>query len=230
MGTPEEYAALDVHIGLKRERVKNPHVELNLEQRKIDIEQTAFMILGTLVRYQRGDDGLSWNAKMIAAPFPKLSFDAICLGLNWLLKNKCVEHKRCRWTLTWEGRELYAAEASAPHFQTGKSDREFRTESLTGMDEHGNETRLTTAVLPCPSISGHGNNAERRLIAIHDTRARLQTLASENGLTIDETAEGLQDESIHLCNKCGRLRKHHRSNTGGHSFQTPCVICKKGKR
>jgi len=113
---------------------------------KIYRTQDAVFILGTLIRFQRTDDGMSWTRQMLSehtGMHPERCYAA----LRWLINKGLVWYAQDEYGVTEDGRDYHAACVRRPLMGLAEL-QEWRAEALSGMTATGERSKIENAVIP----------------------------------------------------------------------------------
>ncbi len=117
-----------------------------MNQSKISKTQDAVFILGTLIRFQRNDDGLCWTRQMLSE-HTGMHPDRCHAALVWLIKMRFIWYGDDEYGATGDGRAYHKACERKP-LMAQVEFAEWRAEALSGMDANGRETTIEGAVIP----------------------------------------------------------------------------------
>ena len=216
-------------------------------------EADAMLIFATLRRDQVDttggevvflDTAIRWTAAAIAehsglVPFGSTDDRAAEIArVNRALLYLCARqwvsaHGRRNpvFKVTIYGVESYHQEAKHPHMDTGAAAIAFRDEVLTGCDARGRQSGITWASLPSRARQNRSeNNAEEEQLKRCVQVERVHKIAVDNGMVDAAVIDMLATGEIHTCNRCGRMKRHHRDSSSRHSWQSACITCRKTAR
>jgi len=208
-------------------------------QLRLSSEQNAYRILGTVLRFQdcevsdsrvNKEFEIKWTIETLSNQLG-IEYNVAQCSIVWLVMKGYLEHRIGQYYRTVAGELAYNEATQSIQFDNGKEAFEFKNEVLTGMDSRGDQTTIEGAVLNRTPKAGHGNYEEDAQIEIAQSVARFRRIASEVGLSIEDTLQKVSDGSIKRCNKCQQWKDHYRHNgKNGQRFQSICKDCMRDGR
>ena len=197
-------------------------------QAKIDIERDGGLILGAIIRYQHGTDGLLWTTKMLAHTL-NVSIARISNSCTWLVKNGYMVIHRGEYIVTDAGRDYYDTAATRPQLNTGTASQRFKVEALTGITETRNknghivttQSGLSNCAVPRSSVDFRNDKTPEMIISeIQEKRRALKKIATKLGIDFDDIAIAIERGDVGVCTVC---------NDVAIIKDDVCKKCKKGK-
>jgi hypothetical protein len=195
-------------------------------QTKIDLEQDANLILGTLLRYGKE---LIWTRQIILDVFHLPKYRAIA-ALNRLEDNGYLSYLGGQYKTTTYGEEYYDGVSKKYHLEI--SNHAWKTEVLTGMDAAGDETSIDRAAIPGPSTIPVEHFTPERAAEEHERLIKWKNITCKRlGIDDEEYHRRVVDHSLKYCRGEDKLFPHLGIfDRKGKGWQHLCRACRKKLR
>lgn len=207
--------------------IQNVGFMMPSSQQKIDIQQTATMLLGELIRF----------ATLPGEPVPII--DGAQSAIEWLSKREYIRRYGGGFIATVEGREYYRGAQLKPDIGISADVPAWKDEALTGIIETtsevsgyrvSRESNITNALLPKNKRNRENRDPEQVLTYKQWEAKANKIIAKRLGITVAKLKRFLKQGRVKVCKGIGQGEHFGRFNRNGKGLRNLCAKCEKEQR